>query len=89
MIVDTKKADEIIDGIVIKDGKVEKADELKKLIDTDYADYISKSNTEGTHTTTPPSNGGAGKLTKEEILAIKDTSARQKAINENHDLFGF
>ena len=89
VIADTKKADGIISTISFdKDGKLEKATELSKQIREDYADYISKSNTEGTHTVTPPANAGST-LTKEEIFAIKDTSERQKAIQNNHELFGF
>ena len=36
----------------------------------------------------PPQTGKVTK-TKEEIYAIKDTAQRQKAIAENHELFGF
>ena len=35
----------------------------------------------------PPKTGTSSGLTKEQILAIKDRSARQKAINENLELF--
>lgn len=35
----------------------------------------------------PPKTGTGSGLTKEQILAIKDRSARQKAINENLELF--
>ena len=33
--------------------------------------------------------GAAKKMTKEEIVAIKDPAKRRKAIAENHELFGF
>lgn len=35
-----------------------------------------------------PKTGGAKSITKNDILAIKDTAARQKAIAENMELFG-
>lgn len=88
MILDTKKADSMIAGIQFdEDGKAVGLDEIKKQVQTDYSDYIGKTVTHGANTVTPPANGG-GK-TKEEILAIKDSIERQKAIQENHELFGF
>ena len=36
-----------------------------------------------------PLQTGKPSKTKEEIFAIKDTDERQKAIAENHELFGF
>jgi len=36
---------------------------------------------------TPPPAGGSSKMTKEQILAIKDATDRQKAIAENIELF--
>lgn len=34
-----------------------------------------------------PTTGTSGSVTKEQIMAIKDRAARQKAINENIELF--
>ena len=36
-----------------------------------------------------PPGGEPGKMTKKEIMEIKDAGERQKAIAENHELFGF
>lgn len=89
MIIDTKKADAAISAIAFdKDGKAKGIEELKKQISEDYADYIGTASTHGANTINPPANSGSGK-TKEEILAIKDSTERQKAIQENHELFGF
>lgn len=37
--------------------------------------------------TTPPAGSGTKSLTKEEIMAIKDTAERQRAIAAHHELF--
>ena len=70
-----------------KDGKIEDADNLKKSLKEEWADFIVTDGKEGAGTATPPSNNGGGKKTKEEIYAIKDTAARQQAMLENKELF--
>lgn len=69
-----------------KDGKIEGADDLKKALAEEWADFIPTKGEEGASTATPPA-GGATAKTKEEILAIKDTAARQQAMLENKALF--
>lgn len=77
-----------IDSIELdKEGKIKDADELKKSIKEEWADFIPTEETKGAEVSNPPENTG-GKKTKEEILAIKDTTERQKAMAENHELFG-
>ena len=72
-----------LDGDKIKDPKV-----LDELVKGTYAGLVSKAQTRGAETKTPPGNGGgSGTMTKDEILKIKDTKERQKAIAENLDLF--
>lgn len=93
--IDPKRHDTIIratsfDGMTLdKDGKLEKADDLKKSIETDWADFKVTTTTKGANVETPPANNAPAKKTKEEILAMKDVGERQKAIAENHELFGF
>ncbi len=71
------------------DGKFEKADELTAAIKTNWADFIQTSTTTGVPTATPPTDtGGVKTKTKEEILAIKDTAARQAEMLKNPALFG-
>lgn len=70
-----------------KDGKIEGADDLKKSLAEEWADFIVKTDKKGADTVTPPANTGGGKKTKDEIMAIKDTAARQQAMLENKDLF--
>lgn len=71
-----------------KDGKVEGADKLLESIKKEWADFIETEKQTGVNTDNPPASTGAAK-TKEEIMKIKDTSERQKAIAENHEMFGF
>lgn len=69
-----------------KEGKIEGIDDLKKTLSDEWADFIVKNNSKGAEVANPPANNG-GKKTKEEIMAIKDTAERQKAMLENKDLF--
>ncbi len=78
-----------IDNLEMVDGKFKDEDAIVKGIKEEWADFITTTETHGASTSTPPANNGGGTLTKDEILAIKDTSERQKAIAENHELFGF
>ena len=71
-----------------KDGNLEKADELKKAINDEWSDFKTTVTERGATVEKPPQTGKT-KMTKEEIFAIKDTTQRQKAIAENHELFGF
>lgn len=71
------------------DGNIKDADKHKDSIKADYADFIGKVETAGTNTANPPSGGGGGTKTKEQILAIKDGAERRRAMAENPALFGF
>lgn len=70
------------------DGSIKDADKWSEKINTDWADFIPTQGTEGAKTPTPPANNGA-KMSKDEILKIKDPEERQRLIAENHELFGF
>ena len=80
-----------VDGIELdKDGKAKNAKDLLKDIKEEWGDHVEKTDTKGAETTNPPANsGGKKKMTVEEIDAIKDTKERQRAMLENHELFGF
>lgn len=67
----------------IKDTKV-----FDDLIKGDYARLISQTETKGTQTQTPPPNSNKVTKTKAEIMQIRNTAERQKAIAENPELFG-
>lgn len=78
-----------IDGLKLdKDGNIEDSDRLIASIKSDWSDFVVKEESKGANTDNPPANGGT-KMTKAEIIAIKDAAERQKAIAENHNLFGF
>ena len=70
-------------------GEPEDNKELVERIKTEWADVIGKVETQGANVSNPPSNDGKGTTTKEDIMKIKDTNERQKAILENRELFGF
>lgn len=70
-----------------KDGNLEKADDLKKAIQDEWSEFKVTVTEKGASVEKPPQTGKPVK-TKEEILAIKDTTERQKAIAENLQLFG-
>ena len=72
------------------DGKVKDSKAQIKSLKEEWAEYVQTSSTTGANTATPPA-GASGKTykTKDEIFAIKDDAERQKAIADNHELFGF
>ena len=72
-----------------ENGDAKDAKNLIKSLREEWSEHIVKTETKGADTATPPSSTGKGKMTKDEIFAIKDASERQKAIAENHELFGF
>lgn len=88
-----KRADSIVrltdlSTVKVKDGKLEDADGVKKGIQTDYADFIPKTRTDGADPATPPHSGG--KMSREEIYKKDDkgryllsTAERQKALAES------
>lgn len=70
-----------------KDGNLEGVADLKKSIKDEWADFIVTEGAKGADVTTPPSGNGKTYKDKAEIMAIKDTAERQKAIAENMNLF--
>ena len=70
-----------------EDGKIKDVEKLKEAIKKEWADFIVEEGQQGAKTATPPANEGA-KVSKEDIMKIKDPAARQKAMFENSELFG-
>ena len=70
-----------------KDGNLENMDELKKSINEEWSEFKTTVTEKGAQVEKPPQTGKPVK-TREEILGIKDTTERQKAIAENLNLFG-
>lgn len=84
-----KLSGDVIDKIELdENGKAKDADELKKAAAKEWEDFIVKQETHGTGTQSHEGSGGGG-MTKEDIMKIKDDTERQRAIAENHELFGF
>lgn len=78
-----------VDGVEIdEDGKITNAKDLRKSAKEDWAEYITETKEEGAQVSTPPA-GGKPTMTREEIMKIKDRNERQKAIDENSELFGY
>ena len=92
--IDDKRVDAILkvtdfSGMkVAKDGKLDGADKLAETIKTEWKDFIVSHEKRGAEVETPPANTGGSSLTKADIMAIKDTAERQKAIADNPKLFG-
>lgn len=92
--IDPKRHDAILratnfdDKKLDKDGKLENEAALKADIEKDWADFKVTTTTKGADVSTPPANKGPAKKTVDEIMAIKNTAERQRAIAENHELFG-
>lgn len=89
--VDERRIDSImkvtdLSGINVEEGAIADAETVKEAIAKEWGDFIAHTNTQGANVDNPPANAGA-KMTRDEIMAIKDTSARQKAIAENIDQF--
>ena len=81
--------DEIAGIELDENGKIKDSATLDALIDGEFSALVIKDTPKGANTPTPPGNGGKTKMTVEEIDAITDTTERQKAMLENHELFGF
>lgn len=89
--VDEKRFDSImkltdLSEIKVEDGKIEDAESVKKSIADEWGDFIVQKSTHGAPVDDPPANAGS-KMSKDEIMSIKDTSERQRAIAENIELF--
>lgn len=76
-----------IESLELDGEKIKDASALDALLGGDYKGLIGKVKESGPNTQNPPDTGGS-KMTKEQIMAIKDTAQRQKAIFDNAELFG-
>lgn len=70
-----------------KEGNLDGVEDLKKSINDEWGEFKTTVTEKGATVEKPPQTGKPMK-TREEILAIKDTTERQKAIAENLQLFG-
>lgn len=98
VLKEAKIADKYI-GVIMKatdmsqfqlddDGKLVDAKDAATKAAEEWSEFVEKESVKGKDTEKPPKNTGGG-MTKEEIMKIKDRNERQKAISENHELFGY
>ena len=82
--------DEIAGAELDDKGKIKDTKIFDELISEGgvYSDFISRTETKGAETQTPPPNVGKVTITKDEITNITNTAERQKKIAENPELFG-
>lgn len=76
-----------IDGAELDGDEIKDAKALEDLVQGTLAGLVVSTRTKGAQTANPPANNGGASLTREEIMKIKDTAERQKAIAEHLDLF--
>lgn len=80
---------EELDALDLDDnGQLKDTKALDALVQGEFAGLVVKTTEKGSPSPTPPGSNGTGKMTKEEIMAIKDTATRQAAMLENAELFG-
>lgn len=72
-----------------KNGAIKNSGDELAHIQDEWGDFITSSETYGAQTATPPATEQSGSMSKEDIMKIKDAGKRQKAIAENHELFGY
>ena len=86
-----KRADQIVkltdvSAFKVKDGAYEDAAAVEKHIRDEYSEFVPQTTVKGADVPNPPGNVG-GKMTKEQIAAIKDPAERRAAIASNMDVF--
>lgn len=69
-------------------GNIKDENKVLESIKKDWSGFIGKKSEEGANIETPPDNPGGNTMTIEQIDAIEDTAARQKAMMENLNLYG-
>ena len=77
-----------INGIELTENGIKDAETLKAKLKDEWSDFIATKSTEGAPSANPPSNTGKTTMTREQIRAIADPIARQKAMADNPTLFG-
>ncbi len=68
-------------------GNVKDAKKHTDSLKSDWGDFVATTTTTGAKVDNPPTNTGS-KMTKEQIINIKDASERQAAIAANPEAFG-
>ena len=69
-----------------ENGALKNGDEIKASIVKEWPEFIPTEGTRWAQVENPPTNNSSG-MTKDQIMAIKNTVERQKAMAENIELF--
>lgn len=75
-----------LEKVGVEDGAITDPEAVRQAIADEWGAFITQTSTQGAKVEEPPMNTGA-KMNRDEIMAIKDTTARQKAIAENIEQF--
>lgn len=59
-----------LNSIELENGRIKDAEALAESIKTEWADFITTTDTHGANTQTPPSNSGSAKFSQEEIAGM-------------------
>lgn len=78
---------EEMNALEMAGDKIKDSSSLDALISGTYKSLVSTTSTKGSNPANPPANTGGGAMTKDQIFAIKDRTARRAAIRENIELF--
>ena len=79
---------EDIDNLELDEkGNVKEAKKHTDSLKNDWSDFVGTTTTTGAKVDTPPTNTGS-KMTKDQIINIKDATERQAAIAANPEAFG-
>lgn len=73
--------------VEMKDGAIVDKEKHLESIKKEWSDFVTTSGKAGADTEKPPTGTGGTTMTKEQIMQIKDTKARQAAMLENKSLF--
>lgn len=79
--------DEISKLELDENGSIKDSSALDELVNGEYSSLIVTTQVKGANIANPPQNVSGSKMSKEDILKIKDTQERQRAIAENLNLF--
>lgn len=76
-----------VDAVELIGGKIKDAEKLTESLKTEWKDFIVTTKTQGADTASPPAVTAGGTMTRDEIMSIKDRSARRAAIAANMNVF--
>lgn len=76
-----------IETIEMDGDKIKDSTALDTLVSGVYADLVTTTTTKGAQTSNPPANNGGKKMSRSDIVKIKDPMERRAAIAANMEIF--